>query len=64
MESDSKQPKPPEFHEGDLVETAYGDIGVVVGEYPIFELGQVDYYVKINGDIEIHRAAQLKLIQL
>ena len=54
----------PNFREGDLVETAFGDVGVIIGPYPVFELGIVDFYVKINDEIEIHRAQALKRIRL
>lgn len=47
------------FQEGDLVQTPDGSIGIVVGIYPVFDLGIADYYVKINDDIEIHPAADL-----
>jgi hypothetical protein len=52
------------LREGDLVETAFGDVGVIVGPYPVFELGIVDFYVKVNDEIEIHRAQALKHIRL
>jgi hypothetical protein len=52
------------FREGDLVETAFGDVGVIVGPYPVFELGIVDFYVKVNDEIEIHRAQALEHIRL
>ena len=64
----AKKPKAPDdkpsFREGDLVETAFGDVGVIIGPYPVFELGIVDYYVKINDEIEIHRAQALKHVRL
>jgi len=52
------------LQEGDLVQTAYGDIGIIIGLYPVFDLGIVDYYVKINDEIEIHRAQDLQKAQL
>jgi hypothetical protein len=54
----------PRFCEGDLVETTFGDVGIIIGPYPVFELGIVDFYVKINDEIEIHRVQTLKHARL
>ncbi|KAB2902952.1 MAG: hypothetical protein KJ064_26675 [Anaerolineae bacterium] len=50
------------FEEGDFVLTEEGQVGKIVGFYPIFELGTFEYFVEVSDTCLVYREDQLEKI--